>query len=85
MKRKVFALLLACVMLATSVPCAMGADHTQTPLSQLTEEECMAFIDSQGVSVPKELQEYEGLAEFVKDVIVAVEKILMLFLPITMW
>lgn len=72
MKRKVFALLLTCVMLVTSVPCAMGAGHTQIPLSQLTEE-CMAFIDSQGISVPKELQEYEGLAEFVKDVIVAVE------------
>ena len=42
-------------------------------LSELSEEECLAFIESMGLEVPDELLDYSSLGAFVKTVITAVE------------
>lgn len=73
MKCKLIALLLVCIVMTSNLSYAMDIDDATVPLSQLTEEECLAFIVSQGLQIPEELQEYEGIGEFVKDVIVSAE------------
>ena len=74
MKRTV-ALFLA--ILLTFAMCFTGSavetNETQKRLSELSEEECLAFIMSQGLEIPEELKDYQSLSAFVKNVIVTIE------------
>lgn len=52
---------------------ATGEDGQGELLSEMSEEECIAFIVSKGLEIPRELLDYSALGRFVKYVITAVE------------
>lgn len=73
--RKV-AFILATIILLTAVCLPAIAIENQTEihtLSDMTESECISFIEAQGVSIPDELLNIDSLGLFVKNVITCVE------------
>ena len=75
MKRTVaffLAILLTLAMCFTSN--AAEPDATQMRLSELSEEECIQFIQSRGLEIPDELKDYQSLGAFIKNVIATIEE-----------
>ncbi len=66
------AILLTLAMCFTSN--AAELDETPTRLSELSEEECIQFIQSKGLEIPEELKDYQSLGAFIKNVIAKIEE-----------
>ena len=73
MKRVIALLLLFVIMFTASASYATEDTGAPETLSEMSQEECLAFIVSQGVAIPKELENYSQLGKFVKSVITEVE------------
>ena len=75
MKRTValfFAILLTLAMCFTSS--AAEPNEPQMRLSELSEEECIAFIKSSRLEIPEELTDYQLLGAFIKNIIATIEE-----------
>lgn len=50
------------------------ADETRKYLSEMSEEECIAFLANSGIEIPADFQNYDKIGDFVKETITAVEE-----------
>lgn len=75
MKRTVALFLAILLVLAMCVSTsAAEQNETQIRLSELSEEECIAFIKSRGLQIPDTLANYSSLGTFIKNIIVTIEE-----------
>lgn len=74
MKKVVVCLVIVLLVFATISPVyALDSTNQSACLSDMTEKECIEFVTSHGVEIPKELVTYESLGAFIKSVITTVE------------
>ena len=73
--RKLFTLFLVTILIAAlCLPIGASAPTTsRTFLSSLSDEDCIEFVKSNGLSIPNELLDYQSLGAFIKNVITEVE------------
>ena len=71
MKKLLTSLLIMLLILSVVLP-AHAEENSITPLSELSEQECIAFIKAYGVSIPNDYTEEEW-GPFIKSVIKAFE------------
>jgi len=50
------------------------ANETQKYFSEMSEEECIAFLADSGIENPADFQNYDKIGDFVKETITAVEE-----------